>query len=232
MGMFDFLKKKPEPEAAPEPVKYKLVLNDLELSEGFPRLTRYEIQELEKEEDAIIEQYGYSMEEEGAFDAYLELAKKGYPRAMLEIANAYFSGEGAVKNYQEHCRWLYRSAYFGHAFAMVELAEEYALGWEDEDVIYFEKDPVKEFFWYQKAANQEIYYVEYDDDDEEYDEEEEEDDDLTDEDAEEYESEPYSPNKDSVEQAQAKVEEIIASIKNGTFEGTQEQAQKILEMHN
>ena len=225
MGLFDLFKKKPEPAAAApveEPEKPALVLDEAELMGGYPRLTRFDIADMDDEYYAIMDDY--ADDKEGAFKAYMALAQRGNWRAMYDVSLAYSLGDGVEQDYAESYRWQCRSAAAGYAGAQVEMGSDYSIGFME----YLEKDLVKSFYWYLKASRQEIYYDESDDSD------------ITDEDyddettyfGEEFdEIEPYSPNKSYVEEAQAKVKEIIASIQNGTFEGTQAQAQQILNMY-
>ena len=196
MGLFDFLKKKAEPVVkkaepimkdmglqgftAPQtevqqtsvPKKPALVLNESELMEGFPRLTRFEISAMDDAYYAIMEYEDEDLSR--AFYNYMELAKKGHPGAMNAVAQAYSLGDGVERDFYEYLRWTCRSASAGHEFAMIQLAEEYESGLTDyinaEDVVILEKDPVASFMWYLRASRQEIYYDEYDENEEETDE--------------------------------------------------------------
>lgn len=249
MALFDFLKKKAEPvvkkaepvlknvginmpQAEKTPVevpkKPALVLNESELMAGFPRLTRFEISAMDKEYYNVMD-----LEEEdklAAFQPYMELAKKGHPNAMNSIAYYYAFGDGVEKNEEEYLKWMCRAASAGDEASMIKIAEEYEAGnvdYDDDERVILEKDPVASFMWYLRASRQEIYYDEYDEDEEETDEDY--DDELIMGDEEELE--PYSPNKEYVENAQNQVKEIIDSIHNGTFEGTPQQAEEILKMY-
>ncbi|MFK8300675.1 hypothetical protein ACI762_08130 [Capnocytophaga canimorsus] len=87
-------------------------------------------------------------EHEKAFELFLESANKGHSEAQYDLGEAYYSGIGISKDYNEAVKWYRKAAEQGHSRAQYNLGEAYYSG------IGISKDYNEAVKWYGKAAEQ------------------------------------------------------------------------------
>jgi TPR repeat protein len=83
-----------------------------------------------------------------AIEGYEQAAAKGDAVSMFQLARAYETGLGVVKDNSQTLNWLQKAANAGLAMAQNDLANGYKSGHG------VPKDYALAFFWYQKAAGQ------------------------------------------------------------------------------
>lgn len=81
-------------------------------------------------------------------------AEAGNAEAQFKLAQAYYSGDGVMKDSKQGLEWLRKSARQGYAGAEVTLGYMYQVGLTGRDGVEVARDPHEAASWYRKAAKQ------------------------------------------------------------------------------
>ncbi|MFJ1350621.1 hypothetical protein [Capnocytophaga canimorsus] len=87
-------------------------------------------------------------EHEKAFELFLESANKGHSGAQYDLGQAYYSGIGISKDYNEAVKWFRKAAEQGNVSGQFNLGRMYQKGYG------VPKDEAEAVKWYRKAAEQ------------------------------------------------------------------------------
>ncbi|WP_206675637.1 Sel1-like repeat-containing protein kinase family protein, partial [Capnocytophaga canis] len=92
--------------------------------------------------------HSHKNEHEKAFELFLESANKGHSEAQYDLGEAYYSGIGISKDYNEAVKWYRKAAEQGHSRAQYSLGDMYNDGYG------VSKDYYEAVKWFRKAAEQ------------------------------------------------------------------------------
>ena len=84
----------------------------------------------------------------GEINELIIKAEQGHVETQFKLGNAYYSGKGAEKNFEQAFFWHEKAAQQGHSKAQRALGAMYEMG---EGIT---KKPEKAAYWYEEAAKQ------------------------------------------------------------------------------